>query len=91
MQSKEKIIQILINDLNYCYCDNCKYNDYKTYEDRFCNECHRKYSNWALSPITAEEIADKIIKLDKIYFISKEELERAINKKHGAEATYNVE
>ena len=48
--------QILINDLNYCYCDNCKYNDYETYGDRFCDECHRKYSNWALSPITAEKI-----------------------------------
>ena len=41
---KEKIIESLTNKLNYCYCDNCKYNDY-TYEDKICDECHRKYSN----------------------------------------------
>ena len=81
MQNKEKIIQILINDLNYCYCDNCKYNDYETYGDKFCDECHRKYSNWALSPITAKEIADKIIQLGEIYPILKEELKGAINNK----------
>jgi len=33
-----------------------------------------------LSPTTAEEIADKIIKLGEIYPISKEELKGAINK-----------
>ena len=80
MQNKEKIIQILTNDLNYCYCDNCKYGDYETYEDRFCEGCYRKYSNWALSSVTAEEIADKIIQLGEIFPISKEELEGAMNK-----------
>ncbi len=80
MQNKEKIIQILTNDLDYCYCDNCKYGDYETYEDRFCEGCYRKYSNWALSPATAEEIADKIIQLGEIFPISKEELEGAMNK-----------
>ena len=77
---KEKIIESLINKLNYCYCDNCKYSDYEIYGDRFCDDCHRKYSNWALSPVTAEEIADEIIKLSEIYPISKEELEGAMNK-----------
>lgn len=80
MQNKEKIIQILINDLDYCYCDNCKYSDYETYKDRFCDGCYRKYSNWALSSATAEEIADKIIQLGEIYPVSKEELKGAINK-----------
>ena len=74
MQNKEKIIQILVNDLNYCDCDNCKYNDHETYGDSFCDRCHRKYSNWTLSPITAEKIVDKIIQLGEIYPISKEEL-----------------
>ncbi len=46
---KEKIIKNLTNKLNYYYCDNCKYGDYETYGDRFCDECYRKYSNWALS------------------------------------------
>jgi len=74
MQNKEKIIQISIDADSY-YCNSCKYND-KTYRNKFCNECH-KYSNWALSPTTAEEIADKIIKLGEIYPISKEELKGA--------------
>ena len=80
MQNKEKIIQILINDLKYCYCDNCKYDDYEIYGDSFCDECHRKYSNWALSSITAERIADEIIQLGEIYPISKKELEGAMKK-----------
>ncbi len=75
---KEKIIEILMNELDYCYCDNCKYNDYETYEDGYCDDCHRKYQNWALSPATAEEIADRIIKLGEIYPVSKEEIEGAL-------------
>ena len=75
---KEKIIESLINKLNYCYCDNCKYSDYETYEDKYCDGCYRKYSNWALSPAIAEEIADKIIQLGEIYLVSKEELKGAI-------------
>lgn len=79
MQNKEKAIEILVNDLNYCYCDNCKFSDYETYEDKFCDGCYRKYSNWALSPATAEEIVDKINQLGEIYPASTEELKGAIN------------
>ena len=79
MLNKEKIIQILTDKLSYCYCDNCKYNDYETYEDHYCEECYRKYSNWALSPITAEEIVDKIVQLGEIYPISKEEIKEAMD------------
>lgn len=60
--NKEKIIDILTSELSYCYCDNCKYNDYEQYGDKYCRDCHRKYQNWALSPDTAEELADQIIK-----------------------------
>ena len=79
MQNKEKIIQILIDNLNYCYCDNCKYNDYETYGENFCDGCYIKYSNWILSPTAAEEIIDKIIQLGEVYPISKEEIREAIN------------
>ena len=61
MNNKEKIIDILTSELNYCYCDNCKYTD-EQYEYRYCMDCHRKYQNWALSPGTAEELADRILK-----------------------------
>ena len=60
MNNKEKIINILTTTLSYCYCDNCKYTD-EQYEYRYCFDCHRKYQNWALSPGTAEDLADQII------------------------------
>ena len=59
---KEKIINILINKLDYCYCDNCKYSDWDKYHDRCCSDCYRKYQNWALSTDTAAEIAEQILK-----------------------------
>ena len=62
MQSnRQKIVNILTTELSYSYCDNCKYNDYEEYEDKYCMDCHRKYQNWALSPDTAEKLADQII------------------------------
>ena len=80
MQNKEKIIKILTDELHYCYCDNCKFNDYDKYQENYCDGCYRKYSNWALSPKTAEEIIDKIIQSGEVYLVSKEELEGALNK-----------
>ena len=38
----------------------------KNMEIDFCMDCHRKYQNWALSPGTAEELADKILKEIKV-------------------------
>lgn len=61
--NKEKIVNILTSELSYCYCDNCKYSDDEQFEEgKYCMDCHRKYQNWALSPGTAEELADKILK-----------------------------
>ena len=62
MNNKEKIINILISELSYCYCDNCKFANYNEGENNYCFDCHRKYVNWELSPGTAEELADRIIK-----------------------------
>ena len=59
---KEKIINILINELSYCYCDNCEYNNWNKYQDNECDNCHRKYQNWKLSTDTAALLADKILK-----------------------------
>jgi hypothetical protein len=60
-KTEEKMVNILTDALSYCYCDNCKYGDYEKYGDRHCDECHRKYVSWALSPEIAEEIVKKII------------------------------
>lgn len=57
----EEMVNVLTDTLSYCYCDNCKYSDYEKYGDRHCDDCHRKYVSWALSPETAEEIVNKII------------------------------
>lgn len=57
----EKMVNVLTKTLSYCYCDNCKYSDYEEYGERHCDDCHRKYTNWALSPVTAEEIVKQII------------------------------
>jgi len=59
---KEKIINILINELYCCYCNNCEYNNWDEYGYRYCDDCHRKYQNWKLSKDTAAQIAEQIIK-----------------------------
>lgn len=59
---KEKIVNILINELCYCYCDNCEYGNWDKYQDDQCEDCHRKYQNWKLSSDTAAQIAEQIIK-----------------------------
>lgn len=59
---KEKIINILINELCYCYCDNCEYGNWDKYQDNECDDCHIKYQNWKLSTNTATKIAEQIIK-----------------------------
>jgi len=64
-KTEEKMVNVLTDTLSYCYCDNCKYGDYEKYGDRHCDDCHRKYTNWALSPETAEEIVKKIISIFK--------------------------
>lgn len=59
MTKREKIINYLVNKLNYAYCDNCGT------DDRYCDDCHRKYQNWSLSEATAADIVDEIIELMK--------------------------
>ena len=58
---EEKIINILTNELSYCYCDNCEFGNWDKYQDRKCDDCHRKYQNWRLSEDTAKLIAKQII------------------------------
>ena len=55
---REKIANIIYDELSYIYCFNCRNED----DDDSCEVCYRKYMNWAIGKSTAEEIADKIIK-----------------------------
>lgn len=60
---REKIVELLLQELSYAYCYNCKGSDEEIDHDRFCDDCHRKYQNWALSKTTAGYLADEIIKM----------------------------
>ena len=55
----DTISKILEEELSYAYCDNCKYD----IGDDVCEDCHRKYSSWALGEDAAVEIAGKIIEV----------------------------
>ena len=59
---KEKIINILINELCYCDCDNCEYGNWDKYQDNECGNCYSKYLSWRLSSDTAAKIAKQILK-----------------------------
>ena len=54
----QKVMDILLEEFNYIYCDTCKY-----YDTNSCDECHRKYMNWALSVNTAKRLAKEIIEV----------------------------
>ena len=56
MNIKFKIIDILLDNFRYIYCDSCKH---QNTDD--CDDCHRKYINWSLSSESANQIAEEII------------------------------
>lgn len=60
---EEKAVKILTDELCYAYCDNCWFSNSAEEDDyRNCDDCHRKYQNWALDKDTAAYIVDRIIK-----------------------------
>lgn len=58
---KEKISELLYQQLGYAYCDNCEH----ILDDSICEECHRKNINWSISKITTDKLSVKIIKIIK--------------------------
>lgn len=71
MTEKEQAIANLIyNDLDYMYCDNCRFNSEiseKESNEKFghwgCEDCHRKYNGWGISKSNAEYLAKEIAKI----------------------------
>lgn len=73
MLTKQKISDLIYNDLDYMYCDNCRYNTERysraieNYEDAKpsdyspCDDCHRKMNGWAISRANADYLAKKIM------------------------------
>ena len=56
-----KIADIIYRELNYMYCDNCRYNSEVVDLDEYgvnpnCEVCHRKYNGWGISKAEAERI-----------------------------------
>jgi hypothetical protein len=71
MTEKEQAIANLIyNNLDYMYCDNCRFNSEISEEEsneKFgywgCEICHRKYNGWGISKSNAEYLAKEIAKI----------------------------
>lgn len=57
--TKDIISEVLYNNINYMYCDNCRYNSEIT-DDSACDYCHRKYNGWAISKSLSDRLADHI-------------------------------
>jgi len=66
-ETQEKISDLLYNNLNYMYCDNCRFDSEiseeeseKKYGYWGCENCHRKYNRWGISRGECDRLA-KII------------------------------
>lgn len=58
---KKKIADIIISNLRFPYCQNCKFDD-EYHENENCRDCHRANMGWELAPDDAEDIAAEILK-----------------------------
>ena len=56
--TKDQIIELLKNEFNSVYCNNCIGEDI---DFDGCYYCHRKSMHWSISPAWAEALADKIV------------------------------
>ena len=75
MLTKQDISDIIYYNVDYMYCDNCRYNterynrEFEKYEDAKpsdycpCDDCHRKMNGWAISRAEADYLAKKIMEL----------------------------
>ena len=59
-ETRQELVNFLMDELSYCYCDSCKYAEEEFWNESNCEYCHRKYSNWSLGKTTAEMLVDKI-------------------------------
>lgn len=57
---KEKIAEMLYQNLCAVYCYSC---EYENSENDMCEDCHRKYMNWALSREDANGLAEKVMRI----------------------------
>lgn len=61
MDNKRRISDLIYENLDYMYCDNCRY-FIEMDDDLPCEDCHRKYNGWAVSRAEADRISELILK-----------------------------
>ena len=59
--TKEEISNLLYEQLNSVYCDNCR-GDFNDDGNDYCEYCHRKSMNQGISKGEADRLADVIMK-----------------------------
>ena len=59
-KTKEEISNLIYEYIDYMYCDNCRYN-FEIPDTCNCDDCHRKYVNWAVSRYDCELLAERIL------------------------------
>lgn len=67
--SKKEISDLIYNELNYMYCDNCRFDSEISEEESIklhgvwrCDCCYRKYNGWGVSRAQSDAIAEIICK-----------------------------
>ena len=54
---KQQAIDAIYNTFSYAYCNNCENNGK---DNDSCDECHRKYQNWAASRKVIENTLNRL-------------------------------
>lgn len=66
--NKQLISDLIYEELDYMYCDNCRY-DTELHDDGYsgfpCEDCHRKYNGWAVSRAQADALAEAIVQMER--------------------------
>ena len=68
-EKKNEISTIIYENLDYMYCNNCRFDSEIKKEDceegmYHCEDCHRKYNGWGISMKEANKLAKQIMELD---------------------------
>lgn len=69
-QKKKAITDLIYKNLNYIYCDNCRFN-YEISRDESneklgyypCEDCYRKSMGWEISMSESEDLTKRILKI----------------------------
>ena len=71
-QIEKEISSLIFDNLDYIYCDNCKFNGLgeeeakEKYDYWGCDNCHRKMMGWELSKSESDRMAKSILILLKL-------------------------